>query len=191
MTAGESKEAKDRIASQRGELVRDILRLVDTSVRENNLAPAVQVIESFHPETRIERNRIWKAIKYLEEKHQIILKEKAGERYVHLTSIGKTKLNEFAVWDITVYKPSQWDKKWRLVMFDLPAQAQAQRHQFRSKLEDLGFEVYQRSVFIYPYECHEEVMAVARWFGLDQYIRYIVATEINDIETYMKLFDLD
>lgn len=185
------EESKELTVVQRGELVRGILELVDTSIRKNSAAPATQVIESFHPQTRDERNRIWKAIKYLEEKQQLILKEKAGERYVHLTSIGKTKLNEFAIWDITVCKPTRWDNKWRLVMFDLPASAQSQRHQFRAKLEDIGFEVYQRSVFIYPYECHDEIMAIARWFGLDRYIRYVVATEINDIETYRKLFDLD
>jgi len=58
------------------------------------------------------------------------------------------------------------------------------------QLEDLGFKLYQRSVFIYPYECHEEVHTIAKWYGVDQYIRYIVATEVHDMRKYVQEFDL-
>lgn len=179
---------------QRGELTKDILRLVAAGVLIGTAAVAapntLQLVEYFDPKNRNERKRIWDAIKYLEQKNRIVLEEVGGKSYVQLTSGGRISLNEDKIWELRVDRPRSWDKKWRLVMFDFPARYEKARHAFRIKLEDLGFRLYQRSVFIYPYECHEEVHTVAHWFGVDEHIRYIVATEIHDMRRFAKEFDL-
>ncbi|MEN9413304.1 MAG: hypothetical protein RLZZ342_391 [Candidatus Parcubacteria bacterium] len=186
------KGIKTAAEYRRGELARDILRLVGAGVvvGASVMAPnTIQLIDYFNPQGRAERNRLWKTIKYLENKHRIQIEERGGEKYVLLTAHGRTKLDEDAVWELAVERPRAWDRKWRLVMFDFPSHVQT-RHSFRVKLEDMGFVQYQRSVFIFPFECHEEIHAIARWYGLDEYIRYIVATEVHDMRRFAKLFDL-
>jgi len=179
---------------RRGELAKDILRLVGAGVVIGGsaiIAPnTLQLIEYFDPKNRGERNRIWKTIKYLEEKNRISFEEANGKTFVLLTTSGKQRLNEEAVWDLTIDRPRKWDHKWRMVMFDLPAHHNKVRDVFRLKLEDLGFHLYQRSVFIYPFECHAEVHTIAQWYGIDEYIRYIVATEVHDMRKFAEIFDL-
>lgn len=179
---------------RRGELTKDILRLVAAGVLISAASIAapntVQLIEYFDPKSRAERKRLWDAIKYLEQKNRIALEESQGKEYVLLTSLGRIVIDEGKIWDLQVDRPRRWDKKWRLVMFDFPARHEKSRHAFRIKLEDLGFKLYQRSVFIFPYECHEEVHTVAHWFGVDEHVRYIVASEIHDMRRFAKEFDL-
>lgn len=179
---------------RRGELTKDILRLVGAGLLVGGMAIAapntVQLIDYLNPKGRAERNRIWKTIKYLEEKNRIRIEERGNNLYVYLTSEGHVKLNEDSICELAIKKPYRWDRKWRLVMFDLPARHNKARDPFRLKLEDLGFRLYQRSVFIFPYECHEEVHTIAQWYGIDEHIRYIVATEVHDMRQFAKLFDL-
>lgn len=178
----------------RGELVSTILLLVGAGVAVGAvaaLAPnTLQLIEYLDPKGRPQRRKIWNAIQYLEKKGDISVEAgKDGKEYVTLTRQGKMRYDEDQLWSLEIRKPRMWDRKWRLVMFDFPSRSRT-RHAFRAKLEDFGFILYQRSVFIYPYECHDEVMAVARWYGLDDYVRYIVATEIHDMRRFAKEFDL-
>jgi len=194
MVTTKFKGIKTAAEYRRGELAKDILRLVAAGVVVGGMAvvapKTLQLIDYLNPKGRFERNRIWKTIKYLEEKNRIRIEDRGDALYVHLTSDGRLKLNEDAIWDMAVKKPYRWDHKWRLVMFDLPVRHNKTRDSFRLKLADIGFKLYQRSVFIYPYECHEEVHAIAQWYGVDEYIRYIVATEVHDMRRFAKIFDL-
>lgn len=174
----------------RGTLARDILRMVAHTLAGRTPARTTDLIAAFSPADREDRNRIWKTIKYLEEKNRIEMEEHGGEWYVTLTRDGELKIDEDAIWNMAVKTPGRWDHKWRLVMFDLPTERDRNRHSFRAKLEDLGFKLYQRSVFIFPYECHEEIHTIAKWYGVDDYIRYIVATEVHDMRKFAKAFDL-
>jgi DNA-binding transcriptional regulator PaaX len=179
-----------RQTDTRGTLARDILHMVADALAGRAPARTADLIAAFSPESRDERNRIWKTIKYLEEKDRIEIREQNGDLYVTLTRTGENKLDEDAIWDLAVKTPGRWDHKWRLVLFDLPVGESRNRHSFRAKLEDLGFRLYQRSVFIYPYECGSEIDAIARWYGVDEHIRYIVATEIHDMHRFAREFGL-
>ncbi len=177
---------------ERGSLAQSILQLVesefDSSHAETN---ALQVISYFKPQDRFERNRIWKAIKYLEEQNRIAIKEKGDEYYILLTEEGKVKLAEVAIWDLSVSAPKRWDKKWRMVMFDFPKEMTTTRNSFRQKLEDIGFRPYQRSVYIYPFECTEEVSSICDFFDARQYVRYLVAIDIDNADEYITAFSLN
>lgn len=194
MMATKFKGIKTAKEYRRGELTRDILRLIGAGVviaGATIAAPnTLQLIDYFNPKGRAERNRIWKVIKYLESKNRVSFEERGGKTYVVLTQTGGRRLSEDFIADLAVRKPRRWDHKWRLVMFDLPMRHEKVRQAFRNKIEDFGFEMYQRSVFIYPYECHEEVHTVAKWYGVDEHIRYVVATEIHDMRQFIQKFDL-
>jgi len=179
---------------RRGEIGRDILRLIEAGVIEvgrNVTDPRVaQIIDTFTPKNSLERRRIWTTIKYLEAKNRISLEEHNGHTYAVLTERGRLQINEDAIWNLAIITPRRWDHKWRIVLFDIPRVYEKKRKPFRLKLEDLGFRMYQKSVFIYPYECHEEVHTIAKWYGVDKHIRYIVATEVHDMRHFVEIFDL-
>jgi CRISPR-associated endonuclease Cas2 len=183
--------AADPQKPERGSLAQSILRLVDSEFdTEKAEANALQVINHFKPQDRFERNRIWKAIKYLEEQNRIAIHERGDEYFILLTQEGKVKLAEVAIWDLSVEAPKRWDKKWRLVMFDFPKEMTAARNSFREKIEDMGFRPYQRSVYIYPFECGEEVRSICAFFSAEEHVRYLVAIDIDKADDFISLFEL-
>ncbi len=178
---------------RRGELARDILRLVAAGVvvGAGVMAPnTLQLLQYFTPRSPKERAKIMRMIRYLESRDCIQLEHQNGREYIHLTKQGRKQFDENAIRELQIPEPRRWDRRWRLVMFDLPIRHEKVRQAFRLKLEDFGFRLYQRSVFIYPHECMEEVNAVAEWFGVREHVRYIVAEHINDMRKYAVEFDL-
>jgi len=82
-----------------------------------------------------------------------------------------------AKWQRTNYKikiPKKWDKKWRLVVFDIPEKNKKERFAFSEKLKTLGFYPLQKSVFIYPYDCRNEIDFICNFMSIDRYVNYCI-----------------
>jgi|SRR3990170_8778436 len=50
-----------------------------------------------------------------------------------------------------------WDKKWRLVIFDIPEKTRGVRDGVREKLKQLGFGMWQKSVYVTPHDVMNEM----------------------------------
>lgn len=62
--------------------------------------------------------------------------------------------------------PPKWDRKWRLVFFDIPTKKTAARDALRRELEAMGCYQFQKSVWIYPFPCAKEVLDTATFLGV-------------------------
>lgn len=86
---------------------------------------------------------------------------------------------------------TKWDKKWRVVIFDIPQDKSLERQSFRRKLILMGFQPLQKSVFIFPYPCEEEIALIARELNITNNIDVILAEYPGfKEENLLKLFDL-
>ncbi len=103
-----------------------------------------------------------------------------------LTEDGQKKALRYNIDDIKIKIPSRWDKKWRLVIFDIPEKKKPAREVLRNKLKELGFRQLQKSCFIYPYECENEINFVVELFELRPYITLIESKKITN-EAALKL----
>ncbi|MBI2635576.1 MAG: CRISPR-associated endonuclease Cas2 [Parcubacteria group bacterium] len=103
-----------------------------------------------------------------------------------LTEKGKKKVIAFDLDNMAVKKPAFWDKKWRVVTFDVPESKRPARNALRDKLSDLGFYSLQKSVFVYPYNCLDEIEFIAEIFQVRPYVRFFEATKITN-ESELKL----
>ena len=83
---------------------------------------------------------------------------------------------------------TKWDKKWRLVIFDIPQEFHNQRNKFRQKLQTLGFYKVQKSVFAFPYPCEEELVGFCEQFKLSDYINIIKADDLGFASSEAKRF---
>ena len=79
----------------------------------------------------------------------------------------------------------KWDGMWRLVMFDIPERFKKGRNALSLKLKQMGFYPMQKSAFISPYECKNEVDFVVELFNLKLYVRFILVKE-TDIDLDLK-----
>jgi DNA-binding transcriptional regulator PaaX len=104
---------------------------------------------------------------------------KDGTISLVLTDKGKKKTLQYNIDTLKIKKPIHWDKLWRLVIFDIPEKEKKGRDALAGKLKQLGFYPMQKSVFIHPYECKNEVDFIIEIFNLRRYVRFLVVKEID------------
>lgn len=133
---------------------------------------------------RTEIKRLY-ASKLVEKK-----KNEDGSYTLVLTDKGKFRVLTYNFERIR-YKQGEWDKKWRLVAFDVPEKARYGRDVLRDKLKRAGFCELQKSVFIFPYDCKDEVDYIIEFFNLRRYVRFAVLDFIDNELHLKSLFGLN
>src|SRR3989344_2837198 len=94
-------------------------------------------------------------------------------------------------YSLKIKKPKKWDGMWRLVIFDIPQLKSVQRNAFRGKLIELGFMPLQKSIWICPYQCDDEIGLLRDFFGLgEKEIRLIAAQNIGSDSYFRKVFKI-
>ena len=81
-----------------------------------------------------------------------------------------------------------WDSKWRVVVFDVPQKFNRERDRLRSKLKVLGFYMIQKSVFVLPYPCQEEIAIYCKKLKISEYVDVIIAESLGHAESEIKKF---
>lgn len=107
-----------------------------------------------------------------------------------LTKKGRRTVDEGKIWSLTIPHPTQWDYKWRMVLFDIPAKKSSQRNSFRARLKELGLVLYQRSVWVYPYPLEETIRAISNFYMISDCVLFAVAEDINNASALRKHFNL-
>lgn len=140
---------------------------------------------------RYDQNKIARALERLKRNRIVILTEKDGKFKIELTEKGKRKVEEIKFEDIKIETPKFWDKKWRIIIFDIPEkQRKRARNALREKLQRLGFYQLQKSVWAHPYPCEKEAHFLCELFNIHRFVNIITADKIyNDVmlKKYFKL----
>lgn len=126
------------------------------------------------------------AVRHLYQSKLIDCKENAdGTMTLTLTADGKQRALRYSIEDMRIAKPLRWDGVWRIVMFDIPEKHKQGRDALTRKLKKLGLQPMQKSVFVYPYECKDEIDFIVELFELAPYVRFIRTQDI-DIALHLK-----
>jgi len=135
--------------------------------------------------------KVYDAFYNLKRQGCIDIKKQNHQIYISLTEKGEKIAGRFQIDSLKIKKPKKWDGKWRLVIFDIAQLKNLQRNAFRGKLKELGFHLLQKSVWINPYPCKDEIDLLKDFFGLTQKeIRLVVAENIGDDKTLRRLFSI-
>ncbi len=152
---------------------------------------AVQIFKMFKNSKKYSKRQIQSAVESLRRQKLIeYIYDREGKTVVKITSKGKTKLRTFAVDTIKIEKQKKWDGKWRLVMYDLPVRFRRGREALRYHLKDLGFYQFQKSAWIYPYPCEDEIIFIADFFGLGNFVEVLTVESILRDDKLKKHFHL-
>lgn len=119
-----------------------------------------------------------------------IIQTKDGKTTVKLTNKGKKRIQVFALESIIIKKPAKWDGLWRIVIFDIPVEYNKSRAALRRKIKELGFKQLQESVWIYPYECEDEILFVAKIFEVEKYVEIMIVKRLLHEKGVKKLFSM-
>lgn len=108
--------------------------------------------------------------------------------YLELTQKGQKLIKKYLIEGLEIRAPQKWDKKWRIVIFDIPNDKRKMRDVLRNKLQTIGFFELQESVYVFPFDCQNEISFLKNMYFLRPYIQYIVADRIETETDLIKMF---
>lgn len=139
----------------------------------------------------INRQELYRAIRRLYQTRLISMKENEdGSETAVVTRKGREIALTFEIEKMSIKPMKKWDGKWRIVLFDIPEKYRKMRDALRIVLKRMSFFEYQKSVFIHPFECQDEIDFVVEYFQLRPWVRVAVAESLDDELRLKKHFDL-
>lgn len=127
---------------------------------------------------RYKKSQLRRSLSYLKTQNQIQYTEKKdGHIIVQVTKNGENYLRKFDFDNLVLEKPEKWDKKWHLVIFDIPEKKKLAREALREKLKDLGLIKLQDSIWVTPFSCEQEINLIKNIFNLSDFWLDVVTTE--------------
>lgn len=107
-----------------------------------------------------------------------------------MTDAGRKIWERWQREDFKLEKPKKWDRKWRIIIFDIPEKKRRTRDRVREILFNAGFQRIQDSVWAYPYDCEDLIGLLKTDFGISRDMLYIIADQIEN-DKYLRMdFDL-
>lgn len=103
-----------------------------------------------------------------------------GSTTITLTAAGKLKALTYKIDEMKIRRPPSWDGKWRIILFDIPEKRRKIRDALRHHLRQLGCYEFQKSVFVHPFECRDQIDFIIEFYQARPFVRFIVAGEIDN-----------
>ena len=134
----------------------------------------------------VERRSLYRAIRSVYESRLINCKENAdGTTSLVLSKNGKEEIITYELEKMEIPEPEKWDRKWRIVIFDIPEELKKTRDVLRARLKQIGMAELQKSVFVNPYPCEKEVGFLTELYEVRPHVRFILAESVDN-ELHLK-----
>jgi phenylacetic acid degradation operon negative regulatory protein len=106
--------------------------------------------------------------------------QKHGRRSMYrLTDRGKALLEEGSrrIFDTT---PTHWDQSWHIVVYSLPQQMRAKRHELRTRLSWLGYGMLEPGTMVAAIPRSEEVQSLLLELKVEPYVTFFTRAKLED-----------
>lgn len=187
----EIKSIRDKPYTK-GELTKDILKglaIGGMIVAVFAMPGLAQVLTMFGADNAKDRYRVRRTMQELANKKMIRIYRKEGKDVVEITEKGKKKILGYKFDDIRLERPKKWDGYWRIVIFDIPEKHRVARSALSRKLKEIELYQLQKSVYLCPFNCKDEVDFIGEFFGVRKYIRFLIVKELDvKDEDYFKQY---
>jgi len=152
-----------------------------------------QVLTMFEPKKYQRRYypcQVAGAINRLRANSSIEIVHRNGVPCYALTEKGAATLSKHELKQAAIKKQKRWDKKWRIVIFDVRETRRFCRDSIRASLKNLGFKYLQDSVWLYPYPCSDIIELARTAYGVRHDAKYLVCERFFGDEKYICTFGL-
>ncbi|MCR4279199.1 MAG: hypothetical protein NUV78_00480 [Candidatus Zambryskibacteria bacterium] len=110
---------------------------------------------------------------------------KFNGKYYELTETGERELKKLELSGFKLPKQKRWDRKWRVIIFDIPEKKKSIRDRLRRLFISAGLIRLQDSVWVYPYDCEDVIGLLKTDFGIGKNLLYMIVDEIES-DKYLK-----
>lgn len=127
------------------------------------------LLQILKPKSRQKKYYFKKTIEKLVDNKIIYL---FGEE-IRLTPRGQQLLARVEAEEIVIPKGQNWDGVWHLVCYDIPEKRKKERNYFQKKLLESGFWAVQDSLWVYHWNCKEEIAVISQNLGISPFVAYL------------------
>lgn len=118
--------------------------------------------------------------------NQGLLVNSNGE--MKLTKKGERALSKYSI--SSPKKVKRWDKRWRVLVFDIPEKKHQLRTYVRRSLQQYGFVLLQKSVWVYPHNCENFIALLKTELRVGKEMIYMIVESIENDTQLKKKFNL-
>lgn len=137
-----------------------------------------------------DESRLRQKLKKLSSQKVISIYQDGDKLAVKITKKGNTKLLKYNLEDIEIPKPNKWDRKWRLIVYDIPKNKKKASDSLRNTLKRLGLYKLQKSVYLYPYPCSDIMEFLREIYDIGEDVTYLTMGNLENEEIYKEYFGL-
>lgn len=153
-----------------------------------------QLFERLFKNKDIDKRAVKDAFYYLKKKNLIIgeiIGEANDQLHIRLTAEGRKEAAKYRINDLKINCSKQWDKKWRVIIFNLSEKEKSKKQAFLKKIKELGLHALQKNVWIIPFPCGKEIKALREFFDLDvKDLRIIETKDLEEDKILKNIFKL-
>lgn len=126
---------------------------------------AKPIIEAVQEAQQLKKQKEWRkfnmwrlrqVIKRLQKQKLVEIAQVNGMPIVKITDRGKQKVLKFKLEEMRLDQ-TKWDGKWRIIIYDIASAKRWQRELFRKMLKRMNFFQLQKSVYLTPFKCGDEI----------------------------------
>ena len=144
---------------------------------------ALQGLVPLLKKTPVKASGYSRVLKELKRQGLVHITKSGGEIHYTLTPAGAYRLQEVIVDELVIPRPSNWDKRWRLVAFDIPIAQSRSRQKFVVKLQALNFTMLQKSLWVHPFPCFDQIEQLAGHYNVFRYCSLMEIDRLDELAT--------
>ncbi len=135
--------------------------------------------------------RRWKIKNYEMNRYlKRLLELRGNTEYLEVTNKGKKLLLKYELEGLNQNKPPKWDKKYRVIIFDISEERRGARDRLRITIRGLGFVQLQQSVWVYPYPCQDIIELLKKYLEIKSEVIYMTVDTIENDQWLKENFKL-
>ena len=131
--------------------------------------------------------RLKQVLKRMYDQKLIEVVEANGEHIVRVSDNGKRKLLRFDI-DAMELNQKNWDGKWRIIIYDIYTSKKQERELFRKTLKRLKFLKLQKSVYLTPFNCYDEIEYLRQICNIGNEVLILTVSGIENESAYKEYF---
>ncbi len=140
------------------------------------------------------RKKLNSSLQYLKRNEYIRIRKTEKRISVEVTKTGEKVIQKHlrrrVIFSVPE-RPRVWDRKWRIILFDIPTHERVKRNAFRTLIRRLGAVMLQKSVWVYPFECSDQITLLREVFNFsNEELRLVVTTSIGEDSSFRSYFKL-
>lgn len=106
--------------------------------------------------------------------------DRNGKKFLRLTPAGQKVMRlEKEKAALKTRQEKRWDRRWRMVVFDVPERRRKIRGRLCRTMQEVGFVRLQDSVWVYPYDCEDFIILLKAELNIGKDVLYAIAETIE------------